>query len=259
MLLDICDTTQTAPIRFPGEGTIESYLKENGLYLSTTYLYLRSQHQDRFFSQLEDLGENPEGSVNLNTSQVASDAGKRVVCSLFSFTYLEGDECIRCEQNRECEFSRIADEGSPYTTESPVLLTMDEIRFRRVALLSNGVDETEAEGSHSNVANETSYPRLTNEENCSRDEGSVEQDSPCPSSSRDLPERILTVHRSCIRTELMEHFKDPSVMNCNIDFKVINEKGVGVGGNLRSVHFILERIFYLHDSWRERKGSLRET
>ena len=112
---------------------------------------------------------------------------------------------------------------------------MDEIRSRRVALLSNGVAETEAEGSHdSNVADETSYPRLTNDENCSRDEGSVEPDYPCPSSSRDLPERIFTVHRSCIRTELIEHFKDPSVINCNIDFKVINEKGefekgVGVG------------------------------
>lgn len=37
-----------------------------------------------------------------------------------------------------------------------------------------------------------------------------------------------------MRTELIEHFKDPSVMNCNIDFIVINEKGefeqsVGVG------------------------------
>ena len=99
---------------------------------------------------------------------------------------------------------------------------MDKISSRRVALLSSGVDETEAEGSHGNVANETSYP---NEENCIRDEGSVEQDSPCPSSSRDLPERILTVHRSYIRRELIEHFKDPIVMNCNIDFKVINEKG----------------------------------
>lgn len=240
MLLDICDTTQTAIIRFPGEGTIESYLKENGLYPSTTYLYLRSQHQDTFFSQLEDDEQKFEGPVDLNTSQVASDAGKRVVCSVCSCTYLEGEECIRCEQNREYEYSRIADGGNPYTTESPNapenpgLLTMDEIRSRRVALLSNGVDETEAEGSHSNVANETSYPRLTNEENCSRDEGSVEQDSSFPSSSRDLPERILTVHRSCIRTELIEHFKDPSVMNCNIDFKVIDEKGefekgVGVG------------------------------
>ena len=97
---------------------------------------------------------------------------------------------------------------------------MDEIRSRRVALLSNGEAETEAEGSHdSSVADETSYPTLTNDENCNRDEGSVEPNNPCPSSSRDVPERILTVHRSCIRTGLIEHFKDPSVMNCNIDFK----------------------------------------
>ena len=240
MLLDICDTTQSAIIRFPGEGTVESYLKENGLYPSTTYLYLRSQHHDTFCSQLKADEENLERPVNLNTSLEASNAGKRVVCSVCSCTYLEGEECIRCEQNREYEFSRIADGGNPYPTdtpeipESPVLLTMDEIRSRRVALLSNGVAETEAEGSHCNVADETSYPRLTNEENCSRDEGSVEQDPPCLSSLRDLPERVLTVHRSCIRTELIEHFKDPSVMNCNIDFKVINEKGefeqgVGVG------------------------------
>ena len=42
------------------------------------------------------------------------------------------------------------------------------------------------------MADETSYPRLANEENCSRDEGSVEQNSSCLSSSRDLPEGILT-------------------------------------------------------------------
>ena len=95
MLLDICDTTQTAIIRFPGEGTIESYLKENGLYPSTTYLYLRSQHQDTFFSQRKADEEKFERPVNLNTSQVASDAGKRVVCSICSCTYLEGEECIR--------------------------------------------------------------------------------------------------------------------------------------------------------------------
>ena len=103
---------------------------------------------------------------------------------------------------------------------------MDEIRSRRVALLSNGVAETEAEELlDSNVADETSYLRLTNDENCNRDEGSVQPVYPCPSSSRDLQEGILTVHRSCIRTELIENFKDPSVMNCNTDFKVINEKG----------------------------------
>ena len=41
MLLDICDTTQMAIIQFPCEETIKSYLKENGLYTSTTYLDLR--------------------------------------------------------------------------------------------------------------------------------------------------------------------------------------------------------------------------
>ena len=78
----------------------------------------------------------------------------------------------------------MADGGNPYTTETPETpgsLTMDKIRSRQVAVLSNGVPGTEAEGAHSNVADETSYPRLTNEENCSRDRGSVEQDSPCPS------------------------------------------------------------------------------
>jgi len=119
MLLDICDTTQTAIIRFPGEGTIESYLKENGLYPSTTYLCLRSQHQDTFFSQLKAEEENFERSVNLNTSQVASGAGKRVVCSVCSCTYLEGEECIRCEQNREYEFSRIADGGESMYYRNP--------------------------------------------------------------------------------------------------------------------------------------------
>ena len=70
---------------------------------------------------------------------------------------MEGEECIRGEQNREHEFSRITDEGNPYTRDTPeipessVLLTMDKIRSWRVALLSNGVAETKAEGSHCNV------------------------------------------------------------------------------------------------------------
>lgn len=75
---------------------------------------------------------------------------------------------------------------------------------------------------------------LTNEENCNLDQGPMEQNCPCPSSSGNLPERVLSVHRSCIRTELIEHFKDPSVMDCIIDFKLIHgkgqfEQGVGVG------------------------------
>lgn len=51
---------------------------------------------------------------------------------------------------------------------------MDEIRFRWVVLLLNGVDEIEVEGLYSNVVNEISYLRFINEENCSCDEGFVE-------------------------------------------------------------------------------------
>ena len=54
MLLDVCDTTQTVIVEFPGDGTMESYLKENGLYPSTTYLYLRSQHKDTLFTEDEN-------------------------------------------------------------------------------------------------------------------------------------------------------------------------------------------------------------
>lgn len=43
MLLDVCDTTQTVIFEFIGDGTVNSYLNERGLYPSTTYLYLRSQ------------------------------------------------------------------------------------------------------------------------------------------------------------------------------------------------------------------------
>ena len=59
--------------------------------------------------------------------------------------------------------------------------------------------------------------------------------------------RLLTVHRSCVRTDLINHFKDPSVMNCNIDFKLINEKGdlePGVGiGVIREVYTLFWNEF----------------
>lgn len=41
----------------------------------------------------------------------------------------------------------------------------------------------------------------------------------------DLLGRLLTVHRLYIRTYLIEHFQDPSAMNCNVDFKIVNERG----------------------------------
>ena len=39
---------------------LSSHLKENGLYPSTTYLYLRSQHKDTLFREDENETESPE-------------------------------------------------------------------------------------------------------------------------------------------------------------------------------------------------------
>lgn len=42
-----------------------------------------------------------------------SGESKRIVCSVCSCPYLEGEECIRCEQDREYETSRPCDGGRP--------------------------------------------------------------------------------------------------------------------------------------------------
>ena len=55
MLIDVCNVTQTVIVEFPDDRTIDSYLKENGLYLWTTYLYLRSQHKDSLITQVENV------------------------------------------------------------------------------------------------------------------------------------------------------------------------------------------------------------
>ena len=53
---------------------------------------------------------------------------------------------------------------------------------------------------------------------------------------------MYTVHRSCIKTDLIEHFKDPSLMNCNVDFKIINDRGelkLGLGTGVNSEVYTL--------------------
>ena len=55
MLIDVSNVTQTVVVEFPDDRTIDSYLKENGLYLWTTYLYLRSQHKDSLITEVENV------------------------------------------------------------------------------------------------------------------------------------------------------------------------------------------------------------
>lgn len=167
----------------------------------------------------------------MNTSQVESGVCKRVVCSVCSCTLLEGEECIRCEQDREYEASRIADGGSSDDTETPVSLTTDEMTSRRVAVLSSPSSserEVENEGSRGNVTEGGNSPRLLTEESTNYDQGTGEERPPSPpnSVSRDqLPGRLLTIHCTCVRTDLIDHFKDSSILNCMLILELLM-KGV---------------------------------
>jgi len=144
---------------------------------------------------------------------------------------LEGEECIRCEQDREYEASRIADGGSSDDTETPVSLTTDEMTSRRVAVLSSPSSserEVENEGSRGNVTEGGNSPRLLTEESTNYDQGTGEERPPSPpnSVSRDqLPGRLLTIHCTCVRTDLIDHFKDSSILNCMLILELLM-KGV---------------------------------
>ena len=118
LLTTCCYISATQPNRPLFDFLVKELLK----VIQRKMVSIRRQHtsiKDRSTKIFFSDEENFERRVNLYTSHVASHAVKRVVCSVCSCTYLKGEECIRCDQNREYEFSRIADEGNPYTTETP--------------------------------------------------------------------------------------------------------------------------------------------
>ena len=77
-------------------------------------------------------------------------------------------------------------------------------------------------------------------------------DSPVPVKSV-----ILSVHRTCVRKDLIEHFRDPSLLESDIDFEVISElgqkeKGVGIGV-AREVYSLFWKEFATSMTIRERE------
>lgn len=157
---------------------------------------------------------------------------KRVVCSVCDCTYLESEDCLRCEQGREFESSRIADarkEASPTKDLAP--LSLEEVRSRRISLLSNPdtVERVqESGGSSSNMTGDAISLDQRDEPGANHEQDFVKQGQ----SSNSQPERLIILHRTYIKSDLIENFKDPSVMNCNVTFKIINERGeleLGVG------------------------------
>ena len=90
-------------------------------------------------------------------------------------------------------------------------------------------------------------PRLRNEESTKHDEGSGEQGCPSPpgtlqdaDTARDQDENAtsrlhaLEIHRSCVCADMIRHFQDEEIMNSELVFTIINERGereegVGIG------------------------------
>ncbi len=294
MVLSICDITQTAIFDFPDNGTLDDYLKEKGLYPSTTYFFLRSQPKDTIDSEFKvdseeeiDTVNSPYGLQNTleNTSNNdVSPANQYTVCLECSCTYLEGDICLGCQQNsdfkkhleadREIQLDALLPDSQPSATfgEDPVSLSLSEMRQQRVAVFSrqeenfdihsyvdftyNSILEQSAITSETGqdcVSNPPStsslatHPTSTNliatnppvsnspvanppqaanppccqplcsQPQCMHPPG----DGPFP----EAPLRELEVHRSLIRKDLITHFKDPSIMECALLFKMINERG----------------------------------
>ena len=78
----------------------------------------------------------------------------------------------------EYESSRIADGRSLCMTENPVSLTVEVIRSRQIALLSNsGSVDPESKGSSGSVIEGTNFQGQRNEESTSHDQDAGEQDS----------------------------------------------------------------------------------
>lgn len=264
MELSICNTTQTAIFYFPGEGTVDNFLKENGLYPSTTYLYFRSQPNDLIHAEFQDdlLQQNAVDAVcgepGSNISSATTTANQRIMCINCSCTYIEGQTCLICQQNSEFENCLLTDKEleqylSPdgpnfkHTHTEPedlIPLSLAELRQRRVTTFSRQRDEGVNRDSHVFVdltcsETETSSAMGTsNMEQTSATEVEIEEENLAANPSEIVPDpvplRELTVHRSCIKQDLINHFKDPHIMKCELIFNVINErgepeKGVGVG------------------------------
>ena len=106
MVLSICDITQTAIFDFPNNGTLDDFLKEKGMYPSTTYFFLRSQPKDTIDCEFEE--DNNFLQEVMNTVDSACEAGSTscnnvspasqysTVCVNCSCMYMEGDICLNC-------------------------------------------------------------------------------------------------------------------------------------------------------------------
>ncbi|PFX14994.1 hypothetical protein AWC38_SpisGene20812 [Stylophora pistillata] len=253
MSLSVCDATKTPIFEFPGGGTVASYLQENGLYASNTYLFLRSQDKredefernDRQIYNIDndDDEDYDDGSLFLHSisNSRRTNIDSMVVCSKCACTYTKGEECIRCQQDKEYHESLVADankksevavtnnniesvEDGPLTVEEDSVqeehLTVEEMRQRRLAALAvfSSADTT-------GMLVDNNLPDIPDLDNIA---GMFDDNGPGVISDGSPPllkTKHLRVHRSCLKKDLISHFKDESILKHEITYEVIYQRG----------------------------------
>ena len=259
----ICNASGVAIFDFPDEGTVDDYLKKNGLYPSSTYLFLRTQPRhlsgDEFQSS-EAIGAESL-SASEETSSVAfstvvgctSTASERKVCKVCGCSFKNGETCLRCEQNHEYQQSLLADCAKTVTAKE-LDLEEDKLEGENVASLVSLDHMRELRGAHfqavigcetvqdsvatsavlceagnSSTSNTVvSGPELSAQETVTRSSVLHEEGNSCPGPSRvreDHGVMSVTVHLSLICSDMIEHFKDTRVMNSSLLFTITNERG----------------------------------
>lgn len=137
----ICDITERAIFEFPGEGTVEYYLKRNSLYPSSTNFFLRTQLQYLPGDEFEGNANEATGTESSSTAEEScvvsapapTKATDREVCKVCNCTFQKSQSCLRREKNREYEESLWANAEENASQEMQrenfvSLLSMEDMR-----------------------------------------------------------------------------------------------------------------------------------
>jgi hypothetical protein len=73
----------------------------------------------------------------------------------------------------------------------------------------------------------------------------------------EAPKSVLSIHRSCVKNDLIQHFKDDNILKTDNIFRIINERGKveqGVGiGVIREVYTLFWKVFSISMTIGERE------
>jgi len=156
------------------------------------------------------------------TSSSGSASTPRIICKKCCCTFPYGESCTRCTQDAEFKESLIADQQS--STKAPE---------NNVAPNSFEVVEIENDDQPLDVEQLRSYriAHLTGHDEPTEIPEEVSNDYPRESAKIVVK---LEIHRTTVKQDLIKEFQDPSILDKEIEFKLINgrgdiEAGEGIG------------------------------